>query len=155
MYEICNEVIKFIEETMETRREELTAEGKRLAEVKIQRGIFYGDALHYHHYYLLSQCLPKLKSQIKAVRIYSQDIGMEFGIEKCAMLIMKGGKRHITEGIDLPNREKIRTLGEKEILGNIGSGYRQTSRDERKNLKKSISGERESFSKQNYIAGTL
>ena len=28
---------------------------------------------------------------IQAVRIYSQDIGMEFGIEKCAMLIMKSG----------------------------------------------------------------
>ena len=34
---------------------------------------------------------------IHAVRIYSQDIGMEFGIEKCAMLVMKSGKRHITE----------------------------------------------------------
>ena len=31
------------------------------------------------------------------VRIYSQDIGMEFGIEKCAMLVMKSGKRHITD----------------------------------------------------------
>ena len=32
-----------------------------------------------------------------AVRIYSQDIGMEFGMEKCAMLVMKSGKRHMTE----------------------------------------------------------
>ena len=29
---------------------------------------------------------------IHAVRIYSQDIGIEFGIEKCAMLVMKSGK---------------------------------------------------------------
>ena len=28
----------------------------------------------------------------QAVRIYSDDIGMEFGIEKCAMLIMKSEK---------------------------------------------------------------
>ena len=28
---------------------------------------------------------------------YSQDKGMEFGIEKCAMLVMKSGKRHLTE----------------------------------------------------------
>ena len=43
-----------------------------------------------------------------------QDIGMEFSIEKYAMLIMKNGKRHMTERMDLLNPEKIRTLGEKE-----------------------------------------
>ena len=31
----------------------------------------------------------ELKILIHSVRIYSQDIGMEFGIEKFAMLIMK------------------------------------------------------------------
>ena len=39
---------------------------------------------------------------------------MELGIEKCAMQEMKSGKRHMTEGIELPNQEKLRTLGEKE-----------------------------------------
>ena len=34
----------------------------------------------------------ELETLIDAVRIYSQDIGMEFGIEKCAMLTMKSGK---------------------------------------------------------------
>ena len=29
---------------------------------------------------------------IHVVRIYSQDIGMEFGIEKCALLVMKSSK---------------------------------------------------------------
>ena len=51
---------------------------------------------------------------IHAVRIYSQDIGMEFGIEKCAMLVMKSGKHYLTDGMELPNQDKIRTLGEKE-----------------------------------------
>ena len=41
------------------------------------------------------------------VRIYSQDIGMEFAKEKCAMLVMKSGKQHKTEGIKLPNQEKL------------------------------------------------
>ena len=27
---------------------------------------------------------------------------------------MKSGKRHVTDGIELPNQDKIRTLGEKE-----------------------------------------
>ena len=49
----------------------------------------------------------ELETLIHAVRIYSQDIGMEFGIEKCAMLVMKSGKRHMTDGIELPNLEKL------------------------------------------------
>ena len=36
---------------------------------------------------------------IQTVRIYSQDIEMEFGIENCTMLIMKSSKRHRTEGV--------------------------------------------------------
>ena len=54
-------------------------------------------------------------------RIYSQDIGMEFGIEKCALLVMKSGKRHLTDGIELPNQEKIRTLAENETYKYLGN----------------------------------
>ena len=57
---------------------------------------------------------------IHAVIIYSQDIGMEFGIEKCAMLFMKSGKRHMTGGMELPNHDKIRTLGEEETYEYLG-----------------------------------
>ena len=56
----------------------------------------------------------ELETFIHAVRIYSPDIGMEFGIEKCAMLVMKCGKRHKTDGMELRNHEKIRTLKENE-----------------------------------------
>ena len=45
---------------------------------------------------------------IHKVRIYSQDIGIESGIEKYAMLVMKSGKRHITDGVELPNQDKIK-----------------------------------------------
>ena len=30
------------------------------------------------------------------------------------MLVMKSGKRHLTDGMELPNKDKIRTLGEEE-----------------------------------------
>ena len=40
---------------------------------------------------------------------------MEFGLEKCAMLIMKRGKRHMTEGFELSDQVIIGTLGEKDI----------------------------------------
>ncbi len=63
--------------------------------------------------------LPKMKKELEiltqTVKIYNLVIGMEFGIETCAMVIMRSEKRHITEGIELPNQEKIRMLGEKEI----------------------------------------
>ena len=45
MYKISHEVINLIEQTMKTWRVELTAEGRSIAETKIQRGIFQGDSL--------------------------------------------------------------------------------------------------------------
>ena len=71
---------------------------------------------------------------------------MEFGIEKCAMLIMKSGKWQTTEEIEQPNQEKIRTLREKETYRYLGILEADTSRDKQK-IK-----ERENDSKSNYIA---
>ena len=45
MYKISHDVINFIDKTMKTCRVELIAGGRRLAEAKIQRGIFQGDDL--------------------------------------------------------------------------------------------------------------
>ena len=62
----------------------------------------------------------ELETVIHAVTIYCQDIGMEFGIEKCAMLVMKSGKRHLTDGMELLNQDKIRMLGENETYKYLG-----------------------------------
>ena len=62
----------------------------------------------------------ELDTLIHAVRIYSQDIGMEFGIEKYAMLVMKSGKRYLTDGMELSNQDKIRTLAENETHKYLG-----------------------------------
>ena len=69
---------------------------------------------------LFSKNEKELETLIHAVRIYSQVIGMEFGIEKCAMLVMKSGKRQLTDGMKLPNQDKIRTLGVKETYKYLG-----------------------------------
>ena len=45
IYKISHEVLNFIEQTMKTWRGELTAGRRSIAETKIQRGIFQGDAL--------------------------------------------------------------------------------------------------------------
>ena len=40
----------------------------------------------------------------------SLDLGMQFGIEKDAMLIMTNWKREKIKGIELPHLDRIRTL---------------------------------------------
>ena len=47
-------------------------------------------------------------------------MGMEFGIEKCALFVMKSGQRHLTDGIELPNQDNIRTLAENETYKYLG-----------------------------------
>ena len=62
----------------------------------------------------------ELETLIHTIRIYSQDIGMESGIEKCALLVMKSDERHRTDGIELLNQDKIRTLAENETYKYLG-----------------------------------
>ena len=44
---------------------------------------------------LYSRSKKGLYSFVHAVRVFSEDIGMEFGMEKCAMLVME--RRNIVE----------------------------------------------------------
>ena len=62
----------------------------------------------------------ELETRIHTVRIYSRDIGMEFGIKKWAMLVMKSGKRQLTYGMELPNKDKIKTHAENETYKYLG-----------------------------------
>ena len=57
---------------------------------------------------------------IHTVRIYNRDIGMEFSIEKCAMLVKKSSKQQLTDGIELPNQDNIKTLAENETYKYLG-----------------------------------
>ena len=156
MYKISHEVINFIDKTRKTWRVELTARGRSLAEAKIKRGIFQGDALspllfiiammplnhifrecaaEYKHsrsqekinhimymddFKLFVKIEKELETLIHTVRIYSEDIGMDFGIEKYATLVMKSGKRHLTDGVELPNQDKIKTLVENQTYKYLG-----------------------------------
>ena len=50
---------------------------------------------------LYSRSEKGLDSLVQTVRVFSEDIGMEFGIEKCAMLVMEKGKIVKSVGIEL------------------------------------------------------
>ena len=81
-------------------------------------------------------------------------MGMEFGIKKCAMLIMKKEKRETMEGVELPNKESIRILSEKENYKYFGILEADVIRDERKSKKRNTS-EQENFSKPSSVAQIL
>ena len=100
---------------------------------------------------LFAKNVRELETLINSVRICSQDIGMEFGIEKCAMLVMKNGKRHMTDGMELPNHDRIRTQEENETYKHLvillADTIKQVQMKDR--IRKNISGERENYSRQN------
>ena len=54
----------------------------------------------------------EIKGLVSTVEVFSQDIRMEFGIEKCVVIIMNRGKVKSTDGIELPSGEKIREIEE-------------------------------------------
>ena len=55
-----------------------------------------------------------LDSLVQAARLFREDIGMEVGIEKCAMLVMEKGKIVKSVGIEKPNGKVIKSSQEGE-----------------------------------------
>ena len=54
---------------------------------------------------LYSRIEKGLDSLVQTVHVFSQDIAMEFGIEKCAMLVMENRKIVNSVGIELPSHQ--------------------------------------------------
>jgi len=54
----------------------------------------------------------EIKSLVHTVQIFSEDIGMQFGIKKCATIKLQRGTVKHTEGIVLPNAQVIREVKE-------------------------------------------
>ena len=61
---------------------------------------------------LYSKSKRTLDSLIQSVQIFSKDIGMQLGIDKSAILVMKKGKIVKSDGTELPNEEVIKSLEE-------------------------------------------
>ena len=58
-----------------------------------------------------------LESLVQTVRIFNDDLGMKFGIDKCATLVLKRGEITKFNGISLPDRRVMKALIE-------GAGYK-------------------------------
>ena len=56
----------------------------------------------------------QIDSLVNTVRIFSEDIKMEFGLSKCGVLIMKRGKVVKSEGIRMPDGRMMKNIEEGE-----------------------------------------
>ena len=75
-----------------------------------------GEKINYllimSHLKLYGKSENEIKRLVSTVELFHQDIGIEFGIKKCGVIIMNRGIVKSTDGIELPSDEKIREIQE-------------------------------------------
>ena len=81
---------------------------------KISRLLFMEDLKLY------SRSEKRLDSLVQTVCVFSEDIGMKFGTEKCAMLVMENGKIVKSVCIELRDGKVIKSLQEVESYKYLG-----------------------------------
>ena len=59
---------------------------------------------------LYSRNEKELHPLVQAIRIFSKGMGMEFGIEMCAMLVIGKGKTVKSVSIELPDGKVIKSI---------------------------------------------
>ena len=89
--------------------------GYEFSESKEKINLLFRDDLK-----LYSRSEKGFDSLVQTVCIFSEDIGMEFGLEKCAMLVMEKGKIDKSVGIELPDGKVIKSLREGESYKYLG-----------------------------------
>ena len=88
---------------------------------------------------LFTKIKNQIDSLVQTVHIFSEDIGMQFGIKKCGVLIMERGKVVRIDDIRLPDGQDMKDIDEvdytylgiletdkikdKEIKGNFSKEY--------------------------------
>ena len=76
----------------------------------------------------------QIDSLVNTVKIFSEDIKMEFGLPKYGVLIMKWGKVVKSEGISMPNGNMVKNSGRWiQISWNFGGRWCKAWRGERPN----------------------
>ena len=98
MFGIADNIKELLINSMDTWRTELSC-GENIGEVRIRRG---------------------LDSLVQTVHVFSSDIGMEFGVKKCAMLVIRRGRLVRSEEIVLPDENKIWVIGENDSHKYLG-----------------------------------
>ena len=142
MFGIAENLRKFLQMSMQQWRMPLTENGEDLGEINVKRGIFQGDMFvlsmvplslilkkvnacykwvkkdyKLNHLFFMDDLKLYAKSEeqtntLRAVYVFSTNIGMEFGIKKCGILTIKRGKIVKSEGIKLPDGEMMKQVGQ-------------------------------------------
>ena len=69
-----------------------------------------------NHLKLFGKSYDQIDSLVQTVFTFSEDIGMEFGLKKCGVVILKKGKLIKFDGIHLPNQKIMKNVDENGIL---------------------------------------
>ena len=62
----------------------------------------------------MDQANQEIESLVSTVQLISQDIGMEFGIKKCGVVVLKRGKLCKSEGIKFINGQTIKEVDDED-----------------------------------------
>ena len=115
MLGIADNIRSFLEKSMKKWKLLLSSNESDLCEVDVNRSIFQGDSLsplifviciiplsllfrkkktsyEWGRKELFGKSQDQIDSLIQTVFIFSEDIGMEFGLKKCGVVILKKGK---------------------------------------------------------------
>ena len=98
-----------------------------------QNHLFFMDDLK-----LFAKSKNQIDPLVQTAHIFSEDIGMQFGIKKCGVLIMERGKVIRTDGIRLPDGQHMKDIDE---IGYTYLGILETDKIKEKEMKEKFSRE--------------
>ena len=87
---------------------------------------------------LFAKSKNQIDSLVETVHIFSEDIGMQSGIQKCGLIIMERGKVIRTDGIRLPDGQQLKDIDETDY---IYLAILETDKIKEKEMKKKFSKE--------------
>ena len=99
---------------------------------KLNHLLFKGDLK------LFTKRKNQIDSLVQTMHIFSENIGMQFGIKKCGVLIMERGKVIREDGIRLSDRQLMKDTGE---TGYTYLGILKTDKIKEKEMKEKFSKE--------------
>ena len=98
-----------------------------------QNHLFFMDDLN-----LFTKSKNQIDPLVQTRHIFSEEIGMQFGIKKCGVLIMERGKVIRTDGIRLPDGQHMKDIDE---IGYTYLGILETDKIKEKEMKEKFSRE--------------
>ena len=78
------------------------------------------DLLFMDDLILYSKNERQVDTLVHTLRVFSEDIGMQFGINNCAVLVMKKGKMTKCEGIKMLDGSLFRNIDEGDVYKYLG-----------------------------------